>query len=111
MKADETSKIRVSDRNLAFKEVQTALNSGYRVSQIGLQHTTSQIGFRLDGELVLRSITLGEDTAMEMRENASDGDFDEVYAVAWLVCTEMRNIMDALVKDIRSSNEDEDDEL
>lgn len=110
MKADEISKIRVSDRSLAYKEVQTALTSGYRVSQIGLRHEKSQIGFRLDGDFVLRSITLGEDAAMEMKENAGDGDFDEVYAVAWLVATEMRNIVDDLIKDIRGA-QDEEDEL
>lgn len=112
MKADESSKMRVSDRSLSHSEVQDALKVGWRVNQIGLSHTPSGMTFRLDDNFTLRSITMGSDAALEMKEDGGDNNFDEIQAVAWLVVTEFRNIIDALVADMRGAAPAvEDDEL
>lgn len=103
MKADDTTgKMRVSDRSLTYKEVQEALKLGWRVNQIGLHHEPSGMAFRLDDNFTLRSIVMSEGAALEFKEN-DDNAFDEIQAVAWLVVTEFRNIIDALIYDMKNS--------
>lgn len=111
MKEHESGTVRVSDRHLAgYSEMQSMITKGFRVKQIGLMYQPAGISFRLDGDLRLRMITLGDDTLLEFAENRADEGFDEMHAIVWLVIAEYRRVIDALMAELRAAPKTEEDE-
>lgn len=114
MKGDdgENSTIRVSNRDLSYREVREALNSGYRVHQIGLAHNDSGIRFRLDHAFVFRQITPSDEMGLQLMDNAADEGFDETVSVAWMLITELRTLIKDVLTDMRGvADEEDEDEL
>jgi DNA recombination-dependent growth factor C len=109
---EATAQVRVVNRNLDFDAVRDTLRAGYRVRQIGLYHSPLAIDFRLSIDLTLRQITFSDDAVLDMKNN-SDGDpVGDLHAVAWIVITTYRTLLDDLVRTINgSAGETEDDDL
>lgn len=110
---EATAQVRVVNRNLEdFDAVRDTLRAGYRVRQIGLWHASLGIDFRLSADLTLRQITFGDDTILDIKNN-SDGDpVGDLHAVAWIVISTYRTLLDDLIRTINgSAGETEDDDL